>query len=154
MLPAGVSLVSSSIASGTTDLVGNTLSCRLPVLASGASAAAYIRVQAVAAGTVTNTATVLGDVADLYNVDNTASFVSTITQAASAQLAGSYTTTNGFQLVLTGQTGEPYIVQFSTDLTTWVSISTNTPVNGRFTITDSAATGSPTRYYRAYRAPH
>ncbi len=36
-LPAGVSLVSASIASGTTDVSGNLLNCRLPSLASGSS---------------------------------------------------------------------------------------------------------------------
>ena len=153
-LPTGVTLVSSSIASGTTDVSGNILNCRLPLLASGASASAFIRVQAFAAGTFTNTATVSADIADLYSNDNSASFVSTVTQAANAQLAGSYATATGFQLILTGQSGEPYIVQYSTNLTSWVSVSTNTPVGGTFTITDSAATTSPTRYYRAFRIPH
>jgi uncharacterized repeat protein (TIGR01451 family) len=153
-LPPGVALVSSSISSRTSEISGNVLNLRVPSLASGATAAGFIRVQAVGAGPATNTATVSADVADLYPTDNTASFVATITQAASAQLAGSYVNGNGFNLVLNGQTGEPYIVQFSTNLTTWSSISTNTPVNGTFTITDSAATGSKTRYYRAFRAPH
>jgi uncharacterized repeat protein (TIGR01451 family) len=153
-LPAGVALVSSSISSGTTDVSGNVLNLRVPSLAAGATAAGFIRVQAVAAGTATNSATVSADVADLYPTDNTASFVTTVIQAASAQLAGSYVNGNGFNLVLTGQTGEPYIVQFSTNLTSWVSINTNTPVNGTFTITDGGATSSKTRYYRAFRAPH
>lgn len=153
-LPTGVSLVSASISSGTTDVVGNTLNCRLPSLASGASAAAFIRVQALSVGVITNTATVSADVADLYSLDNTASFVSTVTQAADATLAGSFATTNGFQLVLTGQTGEPYVVQYSTTLTNWISISTNTAVGGTFSITDGTANGSATRYYRAVRIPH
>jgi uncharacterized repeat protein (TIGR01451 family) len=153
-LPANVALVSSSISSGTTDVSGNVLNLRLPSLPSGATAAGFIRVQALSAGSATNIATVSGDIADLYPADNTASFVSTVAQAGDAKLVGSYVTGNGFSLVLTGQTGEPYIVQFSTNLTSWVSISTNTPVNGTFTIIDSAATGAPNRYYRAYRAPH
>ena len=153
-LPDGVSLVSASIASGTTDLVGNTLSCRLPCLPSGASAAAFIRVQAVAAGSVTNIASVSGDIADLYTNDNSAMFVSSITQAANAQFTGSSVTVNGFQLVLAGQTGESYVIECSTNLTSWIPISTNTAVNGSFTFTDGAATGSSTRYYRAYRIAH
>ena len=153
-LPLGVSLVSSSIASGTTDLNGNILNCRLPSLAPGASASAFIRVQAASVGSITNTATVSADTTDIYSVDNYASVVSTVTQAADAHMAGAYLNGTGYRIVLTGQNGEPYIVQFSTNLTSWSSISTNTPVNGTFTITDSAATSSKTRYYRAFRAPH
>ncbi|MGZ4973543.1 MAG: hypothetical protein ACXWDN_12350, partial [Limisphaerales bacterium] len=153
-LPIGMSLVSASIASGTTDVSGNTLNCRLPSLASGSSAVAFIRVQAAASGAMTNSATVSADVSDLYTNNNTALFVSTVTQAANAQLTGTYASGTGFQLTLTGQNGEPYIVQYSTNLSNWVSISTNTPVGGTFTIPDSAATGSSIRYYRAFRMPH
>lgn len=153
-LPASVSLISASIASGTTDLTGNVLNCRLPSLAAGTSASAFIRVQANSSGSITNMATVSADTADLYSVDNIATVVSTVSQAADAHLAGAYLNGTGYRLVLTGQTGEPYIVQFSTDLTSWTSISTNMPVSGTFTITDNAATGSKTRYYRAFRAPH
>jgi uncharacterized repeat protein (TIGR01451 family) len=153
-LPARVSLVSSSISSGTTDVNGNVLNCRLPSLAAGASASAFIRVQANTPGSITNSATASADSSDLNSVDNVMTVMNSIAQAADAHLAGAYQNGTGYQIVLTGQTGEPYIVQFSTNLTSWNSISTNTPVNGTFTITDNAAAGAKTRYYRAFRAPH
>jgi uncharacterized repeat protein (TIGR01451 family) len=152
-LPVGVNLISGSISTGTTDITGSVLNLRLPSLASGSSASAFIRVQALSAGTATNSATVSADIADLYPADNSASFISTITQTADAKLDGTYLGSNTFKLVLTGQNGEPYIVQYSEDLTNWVSISTNTPVNGTATINDNAAVSTP-RYYRAFRAPH
>jgi hypothetical protein len=111
-------------------------------------------VQPNAGGSITNTAVVTADTSDLYSIDNVATVVSTVTQALDAHLAGAYLNGTGYRLVLSGQTGEPYTVQFSTNLTSWVSISTNTPVNGTFTITDGAATGAKARYYRAFRAPH
>jgi uncharacterized repeat protein (TIGR01451 family) len=153
-LPVGVSLVSASIASGTTDISGNLLNCRLPSLASGASATAFIRVQPVAAGPLTNSATVSADTSDLYSANNSATVVNSATLAADAHMAGAYIDGTGYRIVLTGESGEPYTVQFSTNLTSWVSIGIYTPVNGTFTITDGAAKSAKARYYRAFRAPH
>jgi len=56
---------------------------------------------------------------------------------------------NNLILTLVGQTGQSYILQVSTNLTTWTSVFTNAAVSpGQFTFTNSV-TNAPARFYRA-----
>jgi hypothetical protein len=52
----------------------------------------------------------------------------------------------GFQFSLTGLTGQPYVIQTSTNLVNWVPIYTNT---GSFLFKDTNAPNSSARFYRA-----
>jgi len=63
--------------------------------------------------------------------------------------SGAVAWSNG-QLVVnfTGWNVHPYAIQVSHDLINWVSISTNYPVNGIFSYTNSAAAGSTPQFYR------
>ena len=84
-------------------------------------------------------------VADLVNnivsnVVNTATFV-----AGTVGL-----TTGGFQFKLTGPTGSNVVIQASSDMIHWTSISTNTFVSGSVNFTDTAAKTHTFRYYRTY----
>ncbi len=56
----------------------------------------------------------------------------------------------GFSFLLAGSPMTTYIIQVSTNLTTWNSISTNSvPANGVLNVTDSQAASFSRRYYRA-----
>jgi len=60
----------------------------------------------------------------------------------------------GFAFTLTGSPQATYVVQVSTDLTTWNPIATNAmPASGVLTFTDSQAVNFSPRYYRAVQAP-
>jgi len=77
------------------------------------------------------------------------SAVATLTVAvAQATLSGPLVTNNTFKFTISQVSGLRYIVQANTNLgtTNWVAISTNT---APFTITDTAFTNYPQRFYRA-----
>lgn len=66
------------------------------------------------------------------------------------QLAATMVAGGKFQFVLTGSVQSNYVIQTSSDLAGWTSISTNTiPAGGAVTITDSNMTGQIQRFYRA-----
>lgn len=54
-----------------------------------------------------------------------------------------------FQMRLVGPGSTNYVIQASTNLTTWVPIATNTVPNGLWTFTDLQSTNFTQRYYRA-----
>ena len=60
---------------------------------------------------------------------------------------------NQFVFQLQGQTGVPYIIQNSTDLITWSSISTNTSPTGTLNITNTVAPSTPVQFWRAIWLP-
>ena len=49
----------------------------------------------------------------------------------------------------TGYDGHPYAIQTSSDLVNWVSISTNCPVNGAFSFTNSTPLNVTSQFYRS-----
>ena len=53
------------------------------------------------------------------------------------------------QLTVTSQTAHEYIVEASSNLLTWTPVFTNFTFAGAFTFTDTRATNSPARFYRA-----
>jgi hypothetical protein len=63
----------------------------------------------------------------------------------SVVLHGSYARDGSFHLLVGGQAGNDYIVQASTDLVGWTSLSTNC---GSFEYMDSSASSHPVRFYR------
>jgi hypothetical protein len=58
-----------------------------------------------------------------------------------------------FVFQLQGQAGVPYIIQRSTDLVTWASISTNTPLASTINLTNSVDPSFPTQFWRAIWLP-
>jgi hypothetical protein len=56
-------------------------------------------------------------------------------------------------LQLQGQVGVPYIIQRSTNLMTWTSISTNTPLASTMNITNSLTPSMPKQFWRAIWQP-
>lgn len=65
-------------------------------------------------------------------------------------LAPSYTADEGFQASLGGAPGSNYIVEASSNLTTWTPLQTNA---SPFIFTDKNAVTLPLRFYRAHLAP-
>jgi hypothetical protein len=67
-----------------------------------------------------------------------------------ADSTGSITLTNSQPVLqFTGYDGHPYAIQTSSDLVNWVSISTNYPVNGVFSFTDSTILNTNHQFYRS-----
>jgi len=58
-----------------------------------------------------------------------------------------------FVFQLQGQTGVPYIIQCSTNLLTWTSISTNTLATDTINITNSVDSSTPAQFWRATWQP-
>ncbi|HUD49296.1 MAG TPA: PA14 domain-containing protein [Candidatus Baltobacteraceae bacterium] len=61
--------------------------------------------------------------------------------------------TNGsFQMSFAGPAGSNYVLQVSTNLIEWTSISTNTPATSPFVLSDPNAPGDSSRFYRVLQA--
>ncbi len=58
-----------------------------------------------------------------------------------------------FQMTLAGPVGSSYVLQTSTNLTQWTSISTNTPAASPFILSDPSAANSGDRFYRVIQQP-
>jgi uncharacterized repeat protein (TIGR03806 family) len=62
--------------------------------------------------------------------------------------------TNGiFQMTFAGAVGSNYVLQVSTNLMQWTSISTNTPASTPFVLSDPSAPGGLARFYRVLQQP-
>lgn len=67
-----------------------------------------------------------------------------------ADSIGSIAPINGqMQVEFTGYDGEFYAVQVSSNLVSWVSLSTNVPANGSFSVTVSPEAGAGAQFYRS-----
>jgi uncharacterized repeat protein (TIGR01451 family) len=121
-----------SINLGTITNAGDTASATVTVLPSQAG-------QAINSASVTNTIT--GSGATAVNAANVINLAPFLVQATSVN--------NNLRLVLQGQSGQYYVIQTSTNLVSWTTLSTNQAVgNGSFTFTNSLANG-PELFYRA-----
>ncbi len=154
-LPAGVSPFSTSSSQGDSGIVGQTATFALGALNVGSSATAVFTVTPTIAGTVSNLASIAANEVDLYLGNNSAQTSTLVQSAPAARLGSAAVLSNGsFQLVLSGQAGATYRIDASTNLTTWVAVSTNTAGgNGMFIFTDTAAASYQSRFYRAVRLP-
>ncbi len=74
-------------------------------------------------------------------------YVSTPTPVMLA-VSGGFTN-GGFQLQLSGPAGKSFVFQASTNLTNWISLSTNYSPSNTFLFVDPGATNFPKRFYRA-----
>lgn len=152
MLPASLNVVSAASSQGSCDTnLAGTVTCNLGSLSAGAGASATIVVRPTGAGTVTNTISVLANEADLSPVNNTAHAATTVLNMLVASFGSTSITTNGqFQLTLTGQPGQTYIIEASLNLQTWTPVSTNAAAaNGVLKFTDPDTANFTQRFYRS-----
>ena len=74
----------------------------------------------------------------------------TITNAIYFLPSGLALSANGFQIQLSGPAGFDFVIQASSDLKNWVSVSTNPAPAGSVTYLDASATTNAVRFYRAF----
>jgi uncharacterized repeat protein (TIGR01451 family) len=77
-LPAGVSFVSASVSQGTVSNAGPVVTAHLGSMAAGGTATISIKVAAIVASTVTDTAAVMGNESELDLSNNRATVVATV----------------------------------------------------------------------------
>jgi uncharacterized repeat protein (TIGR01451 family) len=151
-LPLGVSLVSATSSQGSVSNSGNVVTIHLGSLAASATATATIRVVPEFGGTLVNSATVSGSGFDLNVVNNTDQTTTTVIIPVRVSLTEVTYTNAQVQFTLVGDPGMTYVVQGSTNLTTWTALSTNTAAaGGTVKFTDTSAASFPLRFYRAVR---
>ena len=68
-------------------------------------------------------------------------------QPLTLNLVSGLATNGAFNLMFAGQNGQAYVVEVSTNLTSWAPLLTNTPVTGVVTLTDTNV-ACPQRFYR------
>jgi uncharacterized repeat protein (TIGR01451 family) len=150
-VPAGVTFVSASLSQGNlTGVGGGQVTCDLGSLAAGGSATVSIITVPFVTGSLTNKVTVAGSEEDLNHYRHSDSAATSVSASGPASLSGSLSG-GYFQLTVTGQPNTLYVVQASTDLTSWVPLSTNSSATGTFTFTDTTAPAPQQRFYRTVR---
>ena len=154
-LPEGLTPTSTSSSQGDRVLGSGTVTYNLGVLTAGSVATATLVVTPIAGGTIVNNVTVTANETDLLLSDNSAQTSTPVLVLMPATLGSASVLTNGdFQLTLNGQAGLSYRIEVSTNLTTWIPVSTNTAAgNNMFKFTDTAARNFKARFYRAVRLP-
>ncbi|HWI55722.1 MAG TPA: DUF11 domain-containing protein, partial [Bacillota bacterium] len=151
LLPSGFTFLSGSSSQGAVSSVGTEVTCNLGTLASGATASVILVTLPANAGTYINTATISGNCTDLNPNNNAASGSASVFSPLPARLTGQLGN-NAFDLSVSGQPGLTYLVQASTNLTSWVAISTNTmPAGGSFNVSDPTTPDGKARFYRTVR---
>jgi uncharacterized repeat protein (TIGR01451 family) len=149
-LPAGAALGTVTQSQGTHSTGGNLVVFNLGSIGVSASATMSLVVSPGVAGFALDTASVSANEVDLYLADNSASASVSVLSIISPHLSGAIVKTNQFQITLTGQPDFTYIIQASTNITSWSPISTNTAAgNGVLQFTDTNAPGLNQRFYRA-----
>jgi uncharacterized repeat protein (TIGR01451 family) len=149
-LPEGCTLVSGYYTVGSVALTAGTVFWSIGDLAVSGTASMTLTVAPSVAGTFVNVATVSGNVTDVNPVNNSPQVFAQAISPLPATLSG--TVTNGsFLLTVNAHPGLNYMVQASSNLTSWVSLGIYTATNGTFTLSDPFSPASGSRYYRTIR---
>ena len=124
--------------SNTTDLALDIISVLVISQASSSNAGVYsLRITNGIGSAVSSNATLA---VQSSTITNTIHFVS----------SGLALSADGFQIQLSGPAGSNFVIQASSDLRTWASISTNPAPAGSASYLDVAAKTNRIRFYRAY----
>jgi uncharacterized repeat protein (TIGR01451 family) len=149
----GFTLISSNLSQGS--LNGSVWT--LGTLSNNCVAQLSLTVKAPNAlgGPYNNSAVVSATTPDPNLDENTASVAFNVVGASPPQMSKVVVNQNGtFQFTVTGDPGQEYIVQASTNLFNWVSVYTNPPpYNSPFTYTDTGASNHLGQFYRVIPGP-
>ena len=99
-------------------------------------------------GSLVNAVNVVGSEEDLNSANNSAQAKTAV--SGPAILSGAFSG-GQFHLTVTAPPDYVYVVQGSTNLTSWVSLSTNTNPTGTFTFIDTTSPAPQSRFYRTLR---
>lgn len=153
-LSPGVVLVSSnsSIATSSIDIVGDTLTWNVGNLSVNGGGTLALTFRANSTGIYTNGATVFATTSDPNPDDDSVGAAITVAVAAPPAITSSFALSSGkgLQLSITNDPGATIIIQASTNLVNWVSVSTNV---APFTVTNFDSTNFQERFYRAVSTP-
>jgi uncharacterized repeat protein (TIGR01451 family) len=151
-LPAGLTYLSGAASQGTIGAVGNLVTANVGNLAGGAGAVLTIQAIPTAGGGYTNAVSVTANEPDPNPANNTAQAGTLANVPAPAQFSDVIVTNGQLHATLSGEPGLTYVVQASTNLTTWTPVATNTlPGSGLFKFVDADAPNFGHRFYRAVR---
>jgi M6 family metalloprotease-like protein/uncharacterized repeat protein (TIGR01451 family) len=149
-IPAGATLISATLSQGTVTHRGNQLLCDLGSLPDKATATLTVVLVPSTGQTLVNVAEAYPAATDLNLANNVCTFA---TSVVVVKLSGSFNPANQtFTLTLQGESNTAYGIFVSSDLVTWVPLTTGTTgTDGRLQFTDDTSPGQPIRFYRAQR---
>jgi uncharacterized repeat protein (TIGR01451 family) len=143
--PASVIVSQGTVTHGTIDVVWS-----VGDLATNAGATLTMTLEPTSDGSFYNFASVSADTADPNPDDDSASTTVTVGPIAPPQLSASLNKGSGtFQFTVSnGQSGQQYIVQYSTNLVNWVNVYTNPAYSVPFTFTVTNVSSYGSHFYR------
>lgn len=151
VLPLGAIFVSASSSQGTvTGPAAGSLNADLGTLALGANARVSIAEVPSLAGTMFNSATATANETDLNPVNNSAQFNVSVISPTVARLSAILNNSQ-IEITVTAEPNLSYILQGSTNLVSWVPLTTNIAIGGTFKYIDPNSQTFKARYYRAVR---
>ena len=153
-LPPGSTFVSASPTLGSIDRSGLNVIWIVGTLTTNTGAQLTLTLQANSLGNLLNYASVSSDTPDPNPADGTVSTTVSVVASTPPQLSASSGGTPGsFQFTVTGQSGQEYIIQASTNLVNWVDVYTNPDYTAPFNFVDPNATNYTSRFYRVVTGP-
>jgi len=153
-LPAGLTVVSSNSSQGSLIIGGGTVIITNISLAPSAGLIAILRVTPGIAGTAVNTAVATSAQADLDLPSNTAQVSTSVQAPLRAKLDIVAMANQQFQITLTGDAGQIYVLQGSSNLVNWAPVFTGTAApNGSFKFTTTNGASFNYRFFRSVRLP-
>lgn len=143
-LPTGVSFVSATSSMGNCSRSGSTVKCLIPGMPSGATDSIIVIVKPPAAGTLTNTASVIGNEPDPNTTNNSVTNVTSVYDTVQFS-AGSYSVFEnaGIATITVTRLGSSTLsVDYATSENTAAAGSDYTTVSGRLTFAASEGSKS------------
>ncbi len=154
-LPDNVTFVSVTNTQGNANNSATVVTWDIGTLAVSNGAQLILTVKPNSTGPCVNSAIVNSVTPDPNPDDASASATVTVASGAPPRLTNTVVYANGtFQFIVNGTSGQEYIVQVSTNLTSWVSVYTNPPpFISPFTFTNSNTSLYPDLFYRVVTGP-
>lgn len=147
-LPSGAGFLNATSTKGSWSRNGSLVIFDVGNVAPTSSVVQTISWVPTVAGVVTNTA-VVASAGDPNATNDVVSLTTSVTGVTMNFVPSNPVFTGGFELQVMGLEGRNYVIQSSSNLVDWVSISTNATVNGTVDFLDQAASEHPQRFYRA-----